>query len=302
MTNAIRVLLSHVIDFAGMYPPARQPLSDAAHDYARYRAGPHAWMLGRFVVPVEKLDDCARAAAPYIAADPTNGWKLSAVAGGDLAHDLPAIAAFNRLHRDVQCDAVEVRAQTRDEIDAIAEALGRETPTVYVEIPSAGDPSPLIARIADHGLRAKIRTGGVVPAMVPPPDAVVRFIGACCEHHVSFKATAGLHHAVCGEYALTYDADSVRGPMYGFINVLLAAVWTRRTGASDATTALLKSGDPRTFAFRNDGVRWRDIERAHEALMTVHELAHARDSLVIALGSCSFEEPVNELRALGLIA
>ena len=37
------------------------------------------------------------------------------------------------------------------------------------------------------------------------------------------KATAGLHHALRGDYRLTYEPDSARRTMHGFVNLVLAA-------------------------------------------------------------------------------
>ena len=46
-----RAFLAGLIDYAGLFPPAALPLGPALAEYARHRAGPDAWMLGRFIVP-----------------------------------------------------------------------------------------------------------------------------------------------------------------------------------------------------------------------------------------------------------
>src|SRR6478672_7665209 len=49
--DARRALLSHLFDHAPMFPPARMELADAVEEDRRAQMSPHAWLLGRFVVP-----------------------------------------------------------------------------------------------------------------------------------------------------------------------------------------------------------------------------------------------------------
>ena len=75
MSASLRALLAGAIDYAGMFPPASLPLGQAFDNYLRYRSGPDAWMLGRFVCPVGRLPDlvaltkgeAAKVAIPVIA-------------------------------------------------------------------------------------------------------------------------------------------------------------------------------------------------------------------------------------------
>ena len=46
MNASLRALLTGVVDYAGLFPPARLPLDEAIRNYARYRQGSDAWMLG----------------------------------------------------------------------------------------------------------------------------------------------------------------------------------------------------------------------------------------------------------------
>ena len=49
--DARKALLSHLFDHAPMFPPARMELAAAVEEDRRAQASPHAWLLGRFVVP-----------------------------------------------------------------------------------------------------------------------------------------------------------------------------------------------------------------------------------------------------------
>lgn len=55
LAASLRVLLTHLIDYAGLYPPAGLPLAEVAENYERYQSSPYSWMLNRVVLPQSKL-------------------------------------------------------------------------------------------------------------------------------------------------------------------------------------------------------------------------------------------------------
>jgi hypothetical protein len=158
---------------------------------------------------------------------------------------------------------------------------------VYCEVPVAN-----LDEVKQSGCFAKIRTGGVKPEAIPAVAEVAAFIRACAERRLPFKATAGLHHPVRAEQALTYAPDAPRATMHGFLNVFLAAcfVWH---GRSEIDPVLAET-DPAAFRF-DDRAHWRDWS------LDVGQVQDARTNFAHAFGSCSFEEPVHDLEALGLL-
>lgn len=124
---------------------------------------------------------------------------------------------------------------------------------------------------------------------------LARFLSACTAAGVPFKATAGLHHAVRGVYRLTSEANSAAHVMHGFLNLLLAAALAWKGADGKLVAAVLDERSCDAFRFDEGGVVWRT------ARLENHLLAEARRSLVIAFGSCSFEEPLSELKHLGLL-
>jgi hypothetical protein len=165
---------------------------------------------------------------------------------------------------------------------------------VYVEVPVGDDPAPFVEVLATHGLRAKIRTGGVVAQSFPPPAQVARFLGACALHQVAFKATAGLHHPLRGTFPFTYDAGAARGEMFGYLNVFVAATFARTGMSFDELTRLLDERDPAAFRFTDTTLSWRGHRRS------LAELAATREQFALSFGSCSFREPLDDLSALAL--
>jgi hypothetical protein len=191
-------------------------------------------------------------------------------------------------------DAVELKADTADRIDLALEMVPDDL-YPFVELPSAKDPRGLLAALAGGEAGAKIRTGGVTADAIPPAEHVARFIAACNNAGIPFKATAGLHHPCRGEFALTYDADPPRGRMHGFLNVFVAAV-ALRAGASEQDALRVLEAGPKEFAFTEQGLSVMGRRIALEVIEA------ARASFATSFGSCSFEEPVEDLKAMSLLS
>lgn len=294
-SGALAVLLEGLIDYAGLFPPAALAMPEAVARYASYVAGDERAMLGRFVVPVARLDECASAVRALPASiSPRAGaaWRLSALAG---AADADSLAAFHaREGTRLLVDTIEAKASADVEIAALGARLGARY-TTFVEIPVREDPTALIAAIGMHGLRAKIRTGGVTGDAFPEPAQVLRFLDTCVRMGVPFKATAGLHHPLRGEYALTYAADAPRGTMYGFLNIFLVAALLHAGVAPSAAAPLLEERDAASLVVDGAAIQWR----GHR--LSTDDLARTRSLLAGSFGSCSFEEPVHDLTSLRLL-
>ncbi len=296
--SPLHTLLAGSVDYAGLFAPAALDMRTAVRNYAAYLSDANAWMLGRLVLPANRLAEFEQAYAE-LGVSTQIGWRLSALLGDDLERDFAQISDFNGAHADLQVDAVEAKLTTPAAIARAAMLSGRPRPLVdrrlalFVEVPTGGDPASIISAISEWGVKAKIRTGGVSPDVFPPTSFVVRFLRQCIDTRVPFKATAGLHHALRGNYALTYDAAPERSMMFGYLNLLLAEAFMC-AGLTDRDAGrLLEDADPAAFAADERAVRWRDRE------LSLEQVREAR-ALAIAFGSCSFEEPVAELRALGL--
>lgn len=286
-----RAAFASLVDYAGLFPPAALGLPEAVSEYERARNAPHAWMLGRFVVPAARLEELADAA--------TGSTPVCAIVGGDLA---PAILAAP--HDPLHVEALEVAlAQlqaARDTYDApigqlaaMRAKLRLEAVATYVEIPRdrrwRESLQGVSASLARHRLRAKIRCGGDSATSYPSCEEVAAFVIAMIENNVRFKATAGLHHPL-------RHSDAASGlMMHGFVN-LLTGVLLARAGELDAVEAAIAEEEPGVFAFEPETLRWRSYRFDTQAV------AAARSAAFVGLGSCSFSDPVDDLTALGAIA
>jgi hypothetical protein len=159
----------------------------------------------------------------------------------------------------------------------------------FFEVPHLLHYGDLIGAIRDAGAGAKIRTGGTSPDAFPSAIQMTRFLMAVTRYGVPFKATAGLHHPWRGQYPLTYEADSERHTMFGFMNVMIATAILRAGGEGETAQAVLEESDASTFERFGDVITWRGERIEFDDLVALR-----RDGFR-GFGSCSFREPVDEL-------
>ena len=316
---ALRALVASIIDYAGLFPPARLPLDTAIRNYARYRTEPDAWMLARFIIPVGRLGDLAPYAELF-AENPPFRFSVLGPSGPDaeaflqaFEADLETIQAFHRRHPgQVQVEAMEVRLPTAllgadaDVARAFLDAVGRLRTAsapgleLFFEAPldeTLRDTAPAIltamaAYNHEHGPRVgfKMRTGGTEPDAFPAAGLLAYALTACLRAGVPFKATAGLHHPVRRYHA------SVGAHMYGFFNFFGAAVLAAEHNLDEATVrAILLDEDPAHFRFTPDAFAWTTYTASPETIRLV------RHAFARSYGSCSFDEPREDLKGLGLL-
>jgi hypothetical protein len=253
----------------------------AWNNYQEYLQGGYQWLLGKFVVPASRLSELAAVAGK------TKGLPVTVLIDNKFDEDLAAAAAAGAA-------SVELKASTVTQIRGAAERLPPGM-TAYFEIPIAGDPAALVTAIAEAGGRAKVRTGGETADLFPGPRDLARLMQACANEQVPFKATAGLHHPLRSLHKLTSDPESDSVVMHGFLNVFMAAAFLRAGEERQKVNRLLEDQSSQSFRFEEGLARWKDEE------LDVEQIEDARKNLAIAFGSCSFDEPIAELKELGVL-
>lgn len=289
--SALTPFLGSLVDYAGLFPPAQLAMPEAVRRHATYLAGPHRAMLGAFVLPLGRLAEL-EAAFAALPAPPSLPWRLNVIAGTDPTIDAALIANFNARTAGARIVAVETKASTPAEVVRATAAFDPSL-DVWVELPASATNLPaLIDTVRAAGRGAKLRTGGVTAEAFPAPADVARFLRECHRAAVAMKATAGLHHPLCGDYPLTYDAGSPTGAMFGFVNLFLAAALVHEGGPEADVLALLTERDPRAFTLADDAIAWRGFR------FTAPQFAATRQNLSRSFGSCSFTEPIAGLQEL----
>ncbi len=251
VSPTLKALLEGFIDYAGLYPPASVHLDTALANYVTYKNSQYAWMLRWFVI---------------------NGKDLDAVPE-DFDGCLSVLANENN-----------DRAAT---IEA-SSVVSASKPT-YCEV--ALSELEKLEQVKELNSFAKIRMGGLKPEAIPSSKSVAQFILKCAELKLPFKATAGLHHPIRAEQALTYDHDAPRAVMHGFINVLMAAAFAYN-GDKDIEP-ILNETDASSFKFADDKACYKD------RCLSINQIIEARQKFIHSVGSCSFDEPVHDLKKLG---
>lgn len=258
-------------------------MSDAVSEYAQQRGAPDSWALGRFVVPFPRWNDLMSSFESVAA--PGESWPVSLLAA---AHDEPRILELAEHSTELRVESVETKATTIADLVNVKPMVERGV-EVFVEPARLSVFEEIAPGIKRCGAAAKIRTGGVTADAFPEAEHVLGFMKTCRKFGLRFKATAGLHHAVRGEYRLTYEPSPPMGEMFGFLNVAMAAALLLSGRPDSVVVAALSERSPEAFEFTHDGAMWRNN------WLATAELEAAHDEFFAGFGSCSFREPMAEL-------
>ncbi|MBB63736.1 MAG: hypothetical protein CMO81_01585 [Waddliaceae bacterium] len=319
MERSLQYFGEAIIDYAGLFPPAKLDLPVAFENYQEYMHSADSWMLGRFVCPVTKLAELGKLL-------PEGGgsriFTVSALGRGgnsyeeflkNLSEDLKLIALFqDDYHHEVRIEILETRIPELDDekrsfVAAIQQELDKHThlrpiPSFEVSLPEenwkesiedaidAVNYMNLHHRTSHRPASLKLRCGGLEAEQFPSIEQVSFFICSCRDHKLPFKCTAGLHHPI------RHFDDTVQAPMHGFINLFGSALLANHHHLSQAQVSdILSDEQVDNFGFTPDGFYWRNLSIPVDS---IHEL---RRGHALSFGSCSFTEPLHDLRSLGWI-
>ena len=281
--SALETLLAGLFDYAGLYPPAGLSLHSAANNYLDYSRGEHRRALGRFIINLDRVEEFRS-----IAGDSLANFRLSVIASEDV--DWDSIAS--QIGSGLRVEAAEIKCSDPHAIESNAKRMpsGLE---VYFEVPATSVSIPVLETIHVAGARAKIRMGGVTREAIPAVRDVTEILKALSDSHLPFKATAGLHHPLRSTQPLTYEPQGTTAVMHGFVNLCAAAALLYFDGTVDEAAGLLAEEDPAVWRVTEDSLRWRD------RTWTSGQLATVRQKFFMSIGSCSFAEPIQDLKSLG---
>jgi len=301
---SVGALLIHSIDYAGMFPPCSLELEPALRNQAQYVRDPDAWMLGAFVLPVEKFDAAVGNLSLFdqehpllisaLGAKTTNAGEF--IAALKIAAD--KIRSFSAQHVPLvsirQLEMIlphDVGPSSLAKVGSAIEGLELQT---FLET-SVDSAEKTIALLAEHNSMAarpfgyKLRSGGVSADAFPTSHQIARVLVNAVKQHVPIKFTAGLHHPI------RQFRDEVKTKMHGFLNVLGAAVLaSEHEWDEKQISKMLEDENGTSFSFSDASFVWREWK------ITTSRIK-ARRNLVTSFGSCSFDEPREDLRALNLL-
>lgn len=288
MRPALRRLMEHSIDYAGLFPPANLNLDSAIAEYNSLVEGPHEWIVDRFVCPVADLDavvgnlpDESTVTVIGRPGEAVNDTQALELAQGKMV----AISAY-----EIKVPQGEGLASAVAGVKKLAKEVGLGL-EVFLEVgwgEGMVDAMHDAASIYEEA-GFKARTGGTTADAFPSTEQLAQFISECAALETPFKFTAGLHDPI-----RHYDED-LGVYRHGFLNVLIAAALavtqdlTRRE-----IQEILESDQPNHFHFGVDDIRVGEQWLEAEAVQSFR-------GVFGGFGSCSILEPIDGLARLGLL-
>jgi hypothetical protein len=274
-------LFTGLIDDAAMFPPGNAPLDRALAEHLEHRSAWYAELVGPLLVPADRMADLAE----IVAAQPLPsriGVGVIASLGPEAAADALRSAATTTA---VQVTGVELPLSTAVDVSADWARLGADVRAVWWEVDRGPDVPAQLDRLARAGGRlggAKLRTGGTSPAAVPTAAEVAAFLRHAIDVDLTFKLTAGLHHAV----RATDPATGLE--QHGVLNVLCAIKAALNGAEEDELETVLAERDPAVLVERTNGMSEADacVARAFWS----------------SFGCCGVTDPIDDLVALGLLS
>jgi hypothetical protein len=301
-SDSLRALLNQAIDYAGMFPPCSLALEPALQNHAEYVRSPEAWMLNGFVLPVEQFDAARQFLSGF---DRHHPLRVAALGPRTAKADVFLDGLYNaetaiRSFSEYDTDLVSISHLEMFLPDDVDSASLKEARAIVGELPVFWEAPPeraeqAIAMIAGHNSDVdtatfgyKLRTGGVTADAFPTSAQIASALVTQATDQLPVKFTAGLHHPI------RQFRDEVKTKMHGFLNVLGAAVLAAEyQWDADQAVMMLEDEHPGSFSFTDDVFAWRDWKIGTERLQY-------RRKFVRSFGSCSFDEPRDDLRGLGL--
>lgn len=308
MTPTLRAFMHGLIDYAGLFPPARLSMHDAVTTFARHLDGGYSWMLGSFICPVGRLHELAdfRAALALHAPVQVSVLGTAPSTGNDVmevaSRDADSVIQFEA-NGFARCAQLELKwpdsLVSSDMLRWYASRMsdaGCSFERLFFEIDRRDswdrDVVRMVAALAAAGesFGFKIRTGGITPDLYPTAQQIAVVLATCRDANVPFKATAGLHHPI------RHELPGEGLLQHGFVNVFGAAVLARETGLDQQELAeIIDHRKLSDFTFDSAALRWM------QHAIGVEALADARAQLAFSYGSCSFDEPLEDLAAANLL-
>jgi len=300
---SLQAFLTSSIDYAGMFPPCSLALEPALQNHASYVRSPEAWMLNTFVLPVQQFNSARSLLSNF---DPLHPLRVTALGPKtanmdsflDALEDADlAIRSFSKYGVDLVSIA-QLEMFLPHDVEQVclkkAKEIIGDLPVFWEAPPDKAEKT--IASLAKHNsdqdvatFGYKLRTGGVTADAFPTSAQIARALVKAGTHQLAIKFTAGLHHP------MRQFREEVKTKMHGFLNVLGAAVLAaEHQWDANQAAMMLEDEDPESFSFTDDFFAWRDWKIDMKRLKS-------RRRFVRSFGSCSFDEPRDDLRALRLL-
>ncbi len=333
MKDSLQKFMNGLIDYAGLFPPAKLPLNEAVEEYISHCNETKKWILGRFIIPISQLNDLEK----FIPKFKESGMVRLSVLGGTSTSDkdfleqtrkeVKLINDYREKHKGkISIEVIETKlpsnSPSKKTMSTIVDLLNSNDLEHYHEFPELpyvginyatnedeGDwdtkitPSiEMISTLKNTGI--KLRCGGIVKDAFPSVEQVAAMIQNCSMHKVPLKFTAGLHHPI-RHHSKEYDTE-----MHGFINMFAASAFASTFPKPEneqekfrmfiLLSHMIDCQNESDFEFLEDKMVWKvGDDRDSRFEITKEAIELSRNNTAISFGSCSFQEPIDDLKQLG---
>ena len=276
-------MFRQLFDDASVFPPAALAMSEAVTAHQRHQEAWYRDTSGPFVCADTKIRELSAALTAAGVAELDLALVLPGGAAG-LQAAVDAVFADPRLRLRAIELPIAASADTASAVSEVAAALDRAPlagASAFIEVPARQLTADVARAVADHRYLAKVRTGGITAEAFPDEPTLATCITNLAAERLPFKCTAGLHHAV------RHTAPDSGFEHHGFLNVLLAVAAALTAERIEEVRAQLADSAASRVAAKVS-------ELDDETVLAVRDL-------FTSFGTCSTDEPIEDLVTLGLI-
>lgn len=289
LTKSLRAFASGLIDYAGLFPPASLELSQVVENYITYHKWAEHWMLARLICPVTQLNELGKNIRMLGGVENkvgVIGLVGSAASSTEIGTN---INAFHQKYGDsAQIESIECKLNELETKEAISSLVSLTPYTTFFETTNSDRIDEVLKLLQQVGAGFKLRCGGLKAQEFPSVEEMARSIILCREANVPVKFTAGLHHP------LRHYNQTTLCKMHGYVNVFGGAMLDHVHHLPQKELEnILSDEESSHFQFTDDAFQWNNLS------IDVETITSLRQSSILSYGSCSFEEPIDDMKELG---
>jgi hypothetical protein len=306
ISKSFKLFAEHLIDYAGLFPPASLDLRTAFKNYLTYLEKPNSWMLSRFIIPAKRLLELsALISEEKIGFGGVNEMNFF----NNLTSDIKCIETFEQDFRSkVEIEVYDVRLPSEmlgdPDVMSIRQFIdhhyrmfetGLDHPVrIFYEVNPDRYLNNIIKAVWYHNkfervTGYKLRTGRADVSAIPSAEQIAAAIGICRQYEVPMKFTAGLQHPI-----RHYD-DNLKIKMHGFINVFSAGIFAYCHNISEELILeMIDDEDPDDFSFKENSFAWKNM------YIIPDEVRRARERFMVSFGSFSLDMLMEDLSSIKL--